>query len=148
MADAVTQAHESHAAAQHDLAGSVRTFLGEAALPAIRALNWAGAPALLPAMRRIVIAVRPGLIGPEAALYRHWMEWRASNQAGWPLSMGDILRLKGAGSATSLHSSAPAMPHASRTRCPGARRPVPEPGASHVPEILDYRFKVLIVYFI
>ena len=32
--------------------------------------------------------------------------------------MGDDLRLTGAGSATSLHSSAPALLHALRTRCP------------------------------
>ena len=34
--------YEAHAAAQHDPAGSARTFLGEAALPAVRALNGAG----------------------------------------------------------------------------------------------------------
>ena len=38
-----------HAAAQHDLAGSARAFLREAALLPVRALNRAGAPALLPA---------------------------------------------------------------------------------------------------
>ena len=49
----------------------------------------------------------------------HWMEWRTSNRSGRPLSMGDTLRLMGAGSAMSLHSSAPALLHALRTRCPG-----------------------------
>ena len=44
------------------------------ALLAVRGLNGVGAPALLPAMHRIVNAVRPGLIGPEAALYGYWME--------------------------------------------------------------------------
>ena len=48
--DAVPEAHAAHAAAQHDSAGSARTFLGEAALPAVRALNGAGAPALLALM--------------------------------------------------------------------------------------------------
>ena len=61
MADVVTEAHAAHAAVQHDPAGSARTFLGEAALPAVRALNGAGAPALLPAMHRI--------LNPESALY-------------------------------------------------------------------------------
>ena len=37
------EAHEAHAAAEHDLAGSARAFLSEAALPAVRALNGAGA---------------------------------------------------------------------------------------------------------
>ena len=74
VADALTEAHEAHAAARRDPAGSARAFLSEAALPAVRALNGAGAPALLPAMNRIVNAVQPGLISPEAALYGHWME--------------------------------------------------------------------------
>ena len=74
-------------------------------------------------MHRIVNAVPPGLIYPEAALYGHWMEWRTSNRSGRPLSMGDTLRLTGAGSATSLHSSAPALLHALRTRCPGDAAP-------------------------
>ena len=119
VADAVTEAHEAHAAAQHDLAGSATTFLGEATLPAVRGLNRAGAPTLLPAMHRIVNAVQPGLISPKAALCGHWMEWRTSNPSGRPLSMGDTLRLMGAGSAMSLHSSAPALLHALRRRCPG-----------------------------
>ena len=68
VADVVTEAHEAHAAAQHDPAGSARAFLREAALPAVRAPNGAGAPTLLPAMHWIVNAVRPGLISPEAAL--------------------------------------------------------------------------------
>ena len=123
VADAVTEAHAAHAAAQHDPAGSARAFLSEGALPAVRALNGAGGPTLLPAMHRIVNAVQPGLISPEAALYRHWMEWRTSNRSGQPLSMGDTLRLTGAGSAMSLHSSAPALLHALRTRCPGDTAP-------------------------
>ena len=118
MADTATKAHKAHAAAQHDPAGSARTFLGEAALPVVRALNGAGAPTLLPAMHQIVNAVRPGLIGPEAALYGYWITWRRSNRSGRPLSMGDTLRLRGRGSATSLHSSAPALLHTLRTRCP------------------------------
>ena len=118
MADAVTEKHEAHAAAQHNPAGSARTFLSEAALPAVRALNGAGAPTLLPAMHQIVTAVWLGLIGPEADLWGYWMKWRTSNRSGRPLSMGDTLRLTSAGSATSLHSSAPALLHALRTRCP------------------------------
>ena len=118
VADAVTEAHEEHAAAKHDPAGSAGTFLGEAVLPAVRALNRAGGPTLLPAMHQIVNAVESGLIGPEAALYGYRREWRTSNRSGWPLSMGDTLLMTGAGSATSLHSSASALLHALRTRCP------------------------------
>ena len=123
VADAVTEAHEAHAAAQHDPAGSARTFLSEAALLAVCALNGEGAPTLLPAMHQIMNGVRPGLIGPEAALSGYWMEWRTSNRSGWPLSMGDTLRLTGAGSATSLHSSTLALLHALRTRCPADTAP-------------------------
>ena len=121
VADAVAEAHEAHAAARCDLEGSARAFLNETALPAVRALNGAGAPTLLPAMHRIVNAIR--LISPEAALYGHWMEWRESNRSGRPLSMGDTLRLTGAGSAMSLRSSAPALLHALRTRYPGDAAP-------------------------
>ena len=64
VADAVTEAHEAHAAAQHDRAGSARAFLSEAAPSAIRALNGAGAPTLLLAMHRMVNALQPGLISP------------------------------------------------------------------------------------
>ena len=123
VADAVTEAHEAHAAARRDPTGSARAFLTETALPAIRALNGAGAPTLLPAMHQIVNAVQPGLISPEAALYGHWMEWRESDWSGRPLSTGDTLRLTGAGSAMSLRSSAQALLHALRTRCPGDTAP-------------------------
>ena len=123
VADAVTEAHKAHAAAQHDPAGSARAFLSGATLPAVRALNGAVGPTLLPGMHRIVNAVQLGLISPAAALYGHWMEWRTSNRSGRPLSMGDTLRLTGAGSAMSLHSSAPALLHAVRTRCPGETSP-------------------------
>ena len=74
-------------------------------------------------MHRIVNAIQLGLVGPEAALYGHWMEWRESNRSGRPLSMGDTLRLTGAGSAMSLRSSAPALMHALRTRYPGDTAP-------------------------
>ena len=123
VADAVAGAHEAHAAAQRDPTGSARGFLNDTALPAVRPLNGAGAPTLLPAMQRIVNTRQPGLIGPEAALYGYWMEWRESNHSGRPLSMGDTLRLTGAGSATSLRSSAPALLHALRTRYPGDTAP-------------------------
>ena len=121
VADAVKEAREAHAAAQRDPTGSARAFLSGAALPAVRALNGTGAPTLVPAMHRIVNAARPGLISPEAALYGHWMQWRTSNRSGRPLSLGDTLRLMGAGSAMSLHSSTPALLHALRTRCSGTR---------------------------
>ena len=123
VADAVAEAHEAHAAARRDPTGSARAFLNETALPAVRALNGAGAPTLLPAMHRIVNAIQPGLIGPEAALYGHWMEWRESNRSGRPLSMGGTLRLTGAGSAMSLRSSAPALLQALRTRYHGDTAP-------------------------
>ena len=118
VAEAVAEAHEAHAAARCDLTGSARAFLKETLLPAVRALNRAGAHTLLPAMHRIGNAVQPGLISPEAALYGHRMEWRESNRSGRPLSMEDTLRLTGAGSAMSLRSSAPALLHALRTRYP------------------------------
>ena len=51
------------------------------------------------------------------------MKWHESNQSGRPLSMEDILRLTGAGSAMSLRSSAPALLHAIRTRYPGDTAP-------------------------
>ena len=123
VADAVAEAHEAHAAARHDLTGSVRAFLNETALPAVRALNGAGAPTLLPAMHQMVNAVQPGLISPEVALYRHWMEWRESNRSDRPLSVGDTLQLTGAGSAMSLRSSAPALLHALTTRYLGDAAP-------------------------
>ena len=123
VADALVEVHEAHAAAQRDLTGSARAFFNETALPAVHALNGAGAPTLLPAMHRIVNAIQPGLIGPEAALYGRWMEWRESNRSGRPLSMGDSPRLTGAGSAMSLRSSAPALLHALRTRYPGDTAP-------------------------
>ena len=118
VTDAVAEAHEAHPAARRDLTGSARAFLNETALPAVRALNRAGSPTLLPAMHRIVNAVQPGLISPGAALYGHWMGWRESKWSGRPLSIGDTLQLTGAGSAMSLHSSAPALLHALRTRYP------------------------------
>ena len=123
VADAVAEAQEAHAVAQRDLTGSARAFLNETALPAVRALNGAGAPTLLPAMHWIVNAIQLGLISLEAALYGHWMEWHESNWSGRPLSMGDTLRLTGAGSAMSLGSSAPALLHDLRTRYPGDTAP-------------------------
>ena len=87
-------------------------------LPAVCALNGAGAPTLLPEMHQIMKALRPGLIGPETARYGYVMEWRTSNCSGRPLSMGDTLRLTSAGSATSLQSSAPALLHTLKTHCP------------------------------
>ena len=123
VADAVAEAHEAHTAARRDQTGSARAFLNDTALPAVRALNGAGAPTLLPAKHRIGNAIQPGIIGREAALYGHWMEWCESNRSSRPLSMGDTLRLTGAGSAMSLRSSAPALLHALRTRYPGDTTP-------------------------
>ena len=123
VADAVAEAREAHAAARRDLTGSAGAFLNETALPAVRALNGAGAPTLLPAMHRIVNTVQPGLISPEAALCGHWMEWRESNWSDQLPSMEDTLQLTGAGSAVSLRSSAPALMHALRTRYPGDAAP-------------------------
>ena len=120
VADAVA---EAHAAARRDLTGSARAFLNETALPAVRALNGAEAPTLLLAMHRIVNTVQSGLISPEAALYRHWVEWHESNRSGGPMSNGDTLQLTGVGSAMSLRSSAPALLHAPRTCYPGDATP-------------------------
>ena len=123
VGDAVAEAHKVHATARLDLLCSARAFLNETALPAVRALNGARAPTLLPAMHRIVNAIQLGLISPKAALYGHWMEWHESNRSGRPLSMGDTLRLTGAGSAMSLRSSAPALLQALRTRYSGDTAP-------------------------
>ena len=84
----MVQTHPAHAAALHNLVGSARTLLGEAAFPADRALNGAGAPTVLPTMHWVVNAVLLGLIGPEAALYRYWMEWCASNHSAGPVNGG------------------------------------------------------------
>ena len=118
MAGAVAEVHAACVAALHDPAGSARAFLGEPALLAVRALYGAGVLTLLPAVHRVVNAVRPGLVGPGAALHGYWMEWRMSNQSGRPLSMEDALRLQSEGSVTSLYSSARALLHAPRTRLP------------------------------
>ena len=67
-------------------------------------------------MHRVLNTSQPGLIDPEAALYGYCMEWRMFNQAGRPLSIGDSPRQTGEGSATSLHSSAPALLHTLSTR--------------------------------
>ena len=123
VADAQAEAHEAHAAAWCDLTGSARAFLNETALPAVRALNGAGAPTPLLAMHLIVHAIQPGLSSPEVALYGHWMEWHESNRLGRHLFMGETLRLTGAGSAMSLRSSAPALMHALRTSDPGDTAP-------------------------
>ena len=80
-AAAVAGAHAVHATALHDATGSARAFLGKAALPAVRALNLAGAPMLLPAMHRAVNSERLGLLDPKVALFAVWMEWRPSSQA-------------------------------------------------------------------
>ena len=113
VAGALAEVHAAHAAALQAPAGSARNFLVVAALPAVRALNGAGTPMLLPLMHRVVNAVKPGLIGFDATLYGYSMEWHPSKQSGRPLSMEDALRLTGEGSATSLHSSATARtrPH-------------------------------------
>ena len=116
VAGAVAEAHAAHAPPLHNPAGSARAFLCKATLPAVRALNGAGALTLLPARHRGVNAVRPGLVGPEAAVYGYWTEWRTSNQSGRPLSMGNALRLRREGSANFLHSRAPALLHALRPR--------------------------------
>ena len=69
VAGVVAEAHAAHAAAPHNQAGSARAFFDEAALLVVLALNGAGALTLLPAMHRVMNAVRPGLVDPEAALY-------------------------------------------------------------------------------
>ena len=134
VADGVAEAHESHAAARRDLTVSARAFLNETALPAVRALNGAGAPTLLPAMHWIVNAIQSGLISPEAARYGHWMEWQESNRSSRPLSTGDTLRLTGAGSAMSLCSSVPALLHAPRRRYPGDTAPYLNQAGATYPE--------------
>ena len=80
VADAVAEANEAHAAARCDLTGSARAFLNETALPAVRALNGAGAPTLLPAMHGIVNAVQ---LGESAALGRGRCRRARGRQDQW-----------------------------------------------------------------
>ena len=133
VADAVAEAHEAHAAARHDLTGSVRAFLNETALPAVRALNGAGAPTLLPAMHQMVNTVQPGFISPEAALYGRWMEWRESNRSGRPLSSGGYPAADGSGVRHVPPQQRPSPAARPQDALPRGRGPVPEPGAGHIP---------------
>ena len=83
IAGMVAKAHAAHAAALHDPTGSARILLGEAALRAFRGLNGAGALTLLPAMHRVVNAVRSGLVDPEAAsMATAWSRARPNSPAG------------------------------------------------------------------
>ena len=123
VADAVTEAHQAFATARRDPAGSARAFLSGAALPAVRALNGAGAPALLPAMHLIMNAVQPVFISPEAALYGPWMEWRESNRSGRPLSMGDTRQLTGVGGLPCPSAAAPQPCCTPSGRAAPGRRP-------------------------
>ena len=108
-------------------------LLNETALPAVRALNGARAPTLLPAMHRIVNAIQPGLISPEAALYGHWMEWPESNRSGRPLSMGDTHAADGSGVRHVPPQQRPSPATRPQDALPRGRGPVPEPGAGHIP---------------
>ena len=63
MAGAVVESHVAHHAALHDPAGSEKASLSDDALEAVRALNKAGALALLQAMHQIVGAISPGVRG-------------------------------------------------------------------------------------
>ena len=99
VAGAVAEAHAAHAAVLQDPAGSAGTFLGEAALLAVRALNGAGAATLLPAIQQVVNAVRAGL---DAVAH------------GQPVGPAAIHGARPA--ATSLQSSTLALLHALRLR--------------------------------
>ena len=74
VSGALAEAHATHAAALKDPAGSMTTFLREAALPAVQAMNRAGALTLRPAIHQIGNAVHPGLMDPVATLYGLWRE--------------------------------------------------------------------------
>ena len=87
------------------------TFLNGAAIPALGSLKVAGAPTLLPGMLWVVKPMRSQLVAPKAAPYAIWKQWHTYNWTGWPLSMGEALRLTGKKLATSLGSSAPALLH-------------------------------------
>ena len=110
-AGAVAEAQAAHATASQDPTRRTKTFLREAAPPAVQELNGAGALTLLQAMHRIVNAVRLALVGPVAALYGLCMGWRTSNQAGRLLSMGNALRLTGEGSTTAVQNGVPVLLH-------------------------------------
>ena len=125
VADAPVEAHEAHAAARRDLTGSARAFLNKTALPAIRALNGAGAPTLLPAMNLIVNAVQLGLISSEAALYGHWMVGLAAVHGGYPAADGSRV----CHVPPQQRPSPAARP---QDALPRGRGLVPEPGAGHM----------------
>ena len=82
-------------------------------------------------MHRIVNAIQPG----SSARRRPstGTGWTGANRSGRPLSIGDTLRLTGAGSAMSLHSSAPAPLQALRTRYPGDTAPYLNPARATYP---------------
>ena len=116
VARAVVEDHAAHAAAAQDAAGSMGTFLYDAAFPDVRALNRAGALRLLSAMLRVSKTVRAGLVDPEAAPYGICREWQTPNWTSQPLLMGHALQLTGEGSAIPLRSTAPALLHLLRAR--------------------------------
>ena len=109
VADAVAEAHKAHAAARRDLTDSARAFLNETAHPAVRALNRAGAPTLLPAMHRIVNAIQPG----------------AHQPGGGPLRELDrVARVQPVGPAP-VHGEYPAADGSGVRHVPPQQRPSP-----------------------
>ena len=133
MANAVTEANQPQAAAQHDTAGSARTLLGEAALLAVRALNGAGAPTLLPAMQTIMNAIPVG----------------AHRSQGSPLRVLDGVAHVQPVVPAPVHGGRPAADGRGVGHVPAEQRPspaarpedtlhqergaIPEPSAGHVP---------------
>ena len=133
MADAVTEAHEAHAAAQRDLTGSVRAFLREAALPALRRTERSRGP----------------YAAPGDALDREPCPARANQPGGGPLGALDgVVHVQPVRLAP-VHGRHPAADGRGIRHVPPQQRPspaachqdtlprghgrVPEPGAGHIP---------------
>ena len=133
VADAVTEAHAAQAAALHDPAGTGRTFVSEAALPAVCALNGMGAPALLPAMHQIVIAVQPGLKGPQGSPLRVLDGVAHVPPMGPAPVNGGHAAADGRRVGRVPPQQRPGPAARPEDTAPHGRSPVNEPGAGHVP---------------
>ena len=120
VADAVAEAHEAHAAARRDLTGSARAFLNETALPAVPALNGAGAhPAGAHQPRGGPLRALDGVarvqpVGP------------APVHGGHPAA-------DGSGVCHVPPQQRPSPAACPQDALPRGHGPVPEPGAGHIP---------------
>ena len=133
VADAVAEAHEAQAAARRDPTGSARASLNETALPAVRALNGAGAPTLLPAMHRVVNSIRLGLIGPCRGPLRALDGLARVHPVGPAPVHGGHPAADGSGVCHVPPQQCPSPDARPQDALPLGHGPVPEPGAGHIP---------------